>query len=104
MGVGAAIVGAGILGAGASIYGSGQAADAQQQSAQQATSAQRQMFDITQQNLQPYNQTGQNALQRANALAGTFNFDPTMAQLSQTPGYQFANNQGLKSVQNACGC
>jgi len=101
MGVGAAIAGAGILGAGASIVGSSNAADAQQQSAQNATNAQQGMFNVTQQNLEPYNQTGQNALQRANALAGTFNFDPTMAQLSQTPGYQFANNQGLKSVQNA---
>ena len=99
--VAAAVVGAGVLGAGASMVGSSKAASAQEKSAANATNAQQQMFNITQQNLEPYNTTGQNALQRANALAGTFNFNPTMAQLSQTPGYQFTNNQGLKSVQNA---
>lgn len=87
--------------AGASAYGSSKAASAQEKAANNATNAQRSMFDVTQQNLEPYNTTGQNALQRANDLAGTFNFNPTMAQLSQTPGYQFTNNQGLKSVQNA---
>lgn len=101
IGTAAALLGGAALGAGASILGSSKAANAQKDSAASATAAQRQMFDITQQNLQPYNQTGQNALQKANALAGTFNFDPTMAQISQTPGFQFENYFGQKAVNNA---
>jgi endosialidase-like protein len=101
MGVGAAIAGAGILGAGASIYGGSQAASAQEKSAQDATNAQLQMFNVTQQNLEPYNTTGQSALAKENALAGNFNYTPTMAQTEQTPGYQFNLNQGLKATQNA---
>ena len=97
----AAIVGAGAIGAAGSAYAGSQAASAQKKSAGQATDAQRQMFNITQENLQPYNKVGQEALGKANALAGNFNYQPTMAQTSQTPGYQFNLNQGLKATQNA---
>lgn len=97
----AAIIGAGVLGAGASVIGSSNAAQAQESAAQQATAAQQGMFGVTQQNLEPYNQTGQNALQKANNLAGTFNFNPTMAQISQTPGFQFENYFGQQGVNNA---
>jgi hypothetical protein len=97
----AAIGGAGLLGAGASIIGGNNAASAQKASAADATAAQEQMFNITQQNLEPYNTTGQSALAKENALAGTFNYQPTEAQTEQTPGYQFNLNQGLKATQNA---
>lgn len=97
----AAIGGAGLLGAGASIIGGNNAADAQKTASQNATNAQMQMFNVTQQNLQPYNQIGQSALAKENALAGNFNYKPTMAETAQTPGYQFNKNQGLKAVQNA---
>lgn len=97
----AAIVGAGALGAVGSTIAGNKAASAQKQSAQNATNVQQQMFNTTQQNLEPYNTTGQDALTRANSLAGNFNFNPTMAQISQTPGFQFENYFGQKAVNNA---
>ena len=97
-----AILGAGVLSAGASVYGSTQAADAQKSAAQQATQAQMAMFNATQGYLSPYRQAGQNALTQQLGMAQKgFNFNPTMQQLQQTPGYQFNLNQGLQSVQNS---
>lgn len=94
---------AGIAGVGAlgQIVGGSMAASAQESAAQQAAATQMAMFEQTQANLEPYNTAGQNALTKVNALAGTFNYKPTMAETSQTPGYEFNLNQGLKATQNS---
>lgn len=103
MGVAAAVAGSAVVGAGASAYAANKAAKAQTSAATQATDAQRQMFDITQGNLQPYNQAGTNAsnllTQRLPDLTAPIKMD--QATLEQTPGYQFNLTQGLKGVQNS---
>lgn len=120
MGTGGALLGAGVLGAGASIYSSNVQADAiKQASLEQAAAAgnaqaqQQLMFNQVQQNLSPFMQGGQQALTQLQGLTGTGEggnpltaplttpFQPTMAQLEQTPGYQFSLDQGLKATQNS---
>ena len=105
--VAAAVVGAAAVGAAGSAVASSNAAGAQKDAAnsaaQQAQSAQDRLYN----NQNPYMQVGYSALDRYNdmiangSLTPTFQFQPTMAQLEQTPGYQFALNQGLKGVQNS---
>lgn len=103
MGISALI--GGVASIGSAIIG-GNAADkasqAQAQSQDKAIAAQQDMFKTTQSNLAPYNQFGQNNLGILGAaLPGlTQKFDPTIAQLQQTPGYQFTLDQGLKSTQS----
>lgn len=99
----AAIVGSAAVGAIASSSAANKAAKAQTSAAAQATDAQRQMFDITQGNLQPYMEAGSNStnmlMNRLPELTQPVTMD--QATLEQTPGYQFTRNQGLKAVQNA---
>lgn len=92
--VATAIVGAGVLGAGASIYGSTQQTNA----ANNAINAQLGMFNTTQQNLQPYNQTGQRVLPTLEGLL-TPGANQTET-LSKIPGFTFAQDWGQKAVQN----
>ena len=113
MGIGAAVAGSAVLGAGASLYGSSQASG----SSKNAAGIQQQQYQTTRGDLQPYFQTGQNALLGAQAIAGS---GPTgggpdyisqanaiqpgqmsEAELQQTPGYQFTLDQGLKATQSA---
>ena len=111
--VATAIIGSAVVGAGASIIGSQSAANAQKEASQNAINAQQQMFNVAQQNLEPYNTAGQSAFAQLQALTGagpggnpltaplTAQFQPTMAQLASTPGYQFTRQQGLQATQNA---
>lgn len=113
MGVGAAIIGASVLGAGASIYGSSTAAGTQADAASKAAQQQSDEFGIVRNDLQPYINAGATALPELESLTGTnpggnpltapltAKFNPTMADLEATPGYQFTLGQGLKSVQNS---
>lgn len=98
-----AIAASAVVGAEATKSAANKAANAQTSAATQATDAQRQMFDITQGNLQPYNQAGTNAsnllTQRLPDLTAPIKMD--QATLEQTPGYQFNLTQGLKGVQNS---
>lgn len=106
--------GAAVAGAGASMVGSGQSASA----AKNAANQQLQMYNTTRSDLSPYNQAGQNVLTPLTNLAtgsptgggpdyvslAYNNYMPgqmTQAQLEQTPGYQFTQQQGLKAVQSA---
>lgn len=89
----------GLVGANAS----SNAASAQQQAAQQATQAQLAMYKNNAANLQPFIQSGlvgQDALMRAIPTL-IKPFQPTMAQLAATPGYQFALQQGQLGTQNS---
>ena len=115
-----AIGGAAIAGAGASIYSSNvqaiaidSAAQQQAAAAQAASQQQMAMFNQVQQNITPFMKAGQGALTQLQGLTGTgeggnpltapltSQFQPTMAQLEQTPGYQFSLDQGLKATQNS---
>ena len=112
----AAIIGS----AGAGLVGSSMQANAidsaaQQQAAAAQTASQQQMamFNQVQGNLSPFMNAGQGALTQLQGLTGTgvggnpltapltSQFQPTMAQLEQTPGYQFSLDQGLKATQNS---
>ena len=93
------------------------AAKTQAAASAQALAAQQAMFGDIQHNMEPYLGAGYSALPAYTAalgLGGTSAaglvggpngslispFNPTMDQLSQTPGYQFALQQGLQSTQN----
>jgi hypothetical protein len=111
--VAAAIIGTGVLSAGASLYGSSQAASG----AKDAADQQKMMYQITRSDLDPFRQTGINALAPAYNLAtagptagGRDYIDlayqnipgrMTQAELEATPGYQWNLAQGLKAVQGA---
>lgn len=113
--VGAAgAVGGGLIGA----SGSKSAAATQAAAAQQAAQLQYSMYQQTAARLQPWVTTGTAAQQQLGGLLGLSGyqasgaggmgtgslvqpFQPTMAQLSQTPGYQFTLQQGLAGVRNA---
>lgn len=108
MGITAAVAGASALAsAGASIYGATSAAGAQRSAANSANALQMHMFDTTQNNLSPYIQNGGVANNRLMSMLNggpgglLAPFNPTMDQLSQTPGYQFTLDQGLKAVNNS---
>lgn len=120
IGTGTAIAGGGLLSGIGSIFGSSQqaaasqqAAQLQYQAAQQALQLQRDMFNQTTQNLSPWLQAGQSALQKLTPMVlgggistlpstwGMTQFTPTMDSLARTPGYQFTLSQGLQSTKNA---
>src|SRR6185369_8779689 len=85
-----------------SVFGGNKAANAQKDAAANATGAQMAMFNKTQNNLSPYMKAGTDVLPQLSNMATTgFKFDPTMAQLEQTPGYKFNLMQGENAVQNS---
>lgn len=112
--VGAGIAAAGTIG-GALISSSGAqgAAQTQANAANAAAALQYNEFQQTENNLNPYVTAGASALPELQALTGTnaggnpltapltAKFNPTMAQLEATPGYQFTLQQGLESTQNS---
>jgi hypothetical protein len=100
---GAAILGAGALGAGASLFASSKASKAQQQAAAIAAAQQERMYQQQRSDLAPYMQAGNNAVSDLQGSQGYWASPIVMDQaaLEQTPGYQFALKQGLKSIQNS---
>lgn len=118
LGAGAAIAGVGsLIGGGIGASGSKSAAKTQAAAAQQAAQLQYQMYQQTADRLQPWVTSGTAAQEQLGGLLGLTGysasgaggmatgslvqpFQPTMAQLSQTPGYQFTLQQGLQAVQN----
>ncbi len=134
MGLGAAatagLVAAGVGAAGSvatGLIGSSSAkgaASTQAQAAQQAALLQKQQFDETNANLEPFRSVGSDALSVLRTVLGlppsasgpngapgnnpiiqnglgSLVFQPTQAQLEQTPGYQFDLSQGLRGVENS---
>jgi len=105
-GTSAAIVGgtilSGVIGGVAQSNAAGKAAKAQEAASENAIAAQQGMFNIANQNLQPFIQTGSSAANKVSQLEGLNGGSPSSIQatLESLPGYQFANTQGLKSVQN----
>lgn len=104
----AMLIGGGLSAAGgvaSAVIGSNAAQSAaatQAAAANKQLSATQQMFNTVQTNMQPFINAGQAALpglqnllgQGPNGTAGE------LAQLEQTPGYQFALKQGLQATQN----
>lgn len=114
---------AGAASAGASAFSGANAAGAatsaantQANAARQAAAIQESQFLTTQANLAPYVTAGQVALNKYQQLTGTGPFtsgtapldapltrpfQPTTAELANTPGYQFVRDQGLQATQNS---
>jgi hypothetical protein len=113
--IAAAIVGGSVIGAGGSLLAGGQQADAQRGAAR----TQAGMFDTITRQEQPFLQAGYGANTRLLELLGLGDkpaegsqgasdygsllkpFDPTMEQLEQYPGYQFAKTQGESALRNS---
>jgi hypothetical protein len=115
MGITAAVAGVGgaVAGGLGSIFGANKAAKAQTDAANKAIAYLQQNFQLTQGNLAPWLTAGTGAVNQLVDLTGagpggnpltaplTAPFNPTIEQLSATPGYKFALDQGLKGVQNS---
>jgi hypothetical protein len=88
----------GIAGAGASLA----AAKLQADAAKDAIRSQEQMFAKVRADLQPFIAAGGDATNLLMERMGdiTRRFEPTMAELEATPGYQWALDQSLKHGQN----
>jgi len=111
--MGAAVIGAGIVGAAGlasaaiSSSASKNAAQTQATAANQSAATQLAMYEQSVARNQPYTEAGYGAIQKINDMGpfvnpqGTFDFQPTQAQLEATPGYKFNLSQGLKSTQNS---
>lgn len=105
----AALIGGGLSAAGglaSAFIGSNAATSAANTQAQAAANAQAQtmqMFKTIQQNLQPFQQAGSAALPGLENLLGLGSNGTAgiLTQLQQTPGYQFALQQGLQATQNS---
>lgn len=98
---GAAVLGGGLSAAG-SIGGALLGGSAQTSAAGNADAAQLAMYNNTVNNLSPFMQGGSTAFTKAQTQANNgFNFNPTNAQLQQTPGYQFNLQQGEMAAQNS---
>jgi hypothetical protein len=114
VGIAAGVAAAGsIAGSAISSSAASDAADVQSKAQLTAASIQQQEFKRIMKMLQPYNRGGQNAFKELQLLTGTNPggnplkatltkpFLPTMKQLQQTPGYEFAKTQGLQATQNS---
>lgn len=100
------------ISAAASIYAANKAAGATKDASNAGIAQQNQMYAKNTELMQPWITGGTSAYnnlltsigaQPGGSGQGPLNtpFQPTMAQLEQTPGYQFTLNQGLKGVQNS---
>lgn len=115
--VAAAVLGAGAISAGASIWGANKASDAQVSSTNAAIANQNQTRTMNQNLLQPFINAGSGAIgglqDWLNPSGGASGNNPLSAllkltmpgsnqteALSQTPGYQFAEDKGLRAVNN----
>jgi len=78
------------------------AAKTQANAAEQSAEIQQQMYDQTRSDLLPYQNVGQQAQAGYQALLGTApgGMDTALATLRNTPGYQFALQQGLQATQS----
>lgn len=83
--------------------GATDAADIQADALKDANALQLLMFMRTRKDLADYRQLGTRGVNKLLGSIGqlTKPFDPTMAELRKTPGYQFTLDEGLKAAQNA---
>ncbi len=101
--VAAAVVGSAVVGGVVQGQAAKSAAKKQAAAADRATQAQQGMFNATQENLQPYMDSGNaaNNLFQAQLPRLSSPVQLNQTQLQQTPGYQFNLAQGLRATQNA---
>lgn len=88
---------AGVVGGVASASAAGKAAKAQANAANDSMALQKQMFDQTREDAEPWRVTGKNALDRLSKELGLTDD----AGFRETPGYQFAFKEGQRAVDNS---
>ena len=116
MGIVAAIAGSALGSVGSSLINANAASSAsaaQIQAEQQASAQLQKYYNLGSGYLSPFANAGPQALTQLQTATGTGTggnpqtaqltapFQPTMAQLQATPGYQFTLGQGLKATQNS---
>lgn len=100
--VAAAIIGGAVIGGGATLAAGSSAANATSDAANTAANVQLQGLAQQKQLAAPYTALGQSALPQLQALLGIGgNSQSALAALQNTPGYQFAKQQGTQGIQNA---
>lgn len=95
MGIETAILGSAIVGGAVSSRNASKAAGAQAAAAGDANALQKYMYDQNREDLAPYREAGNNALQR---LIGLTN-DPN--SITTQPGYQFGLDQGRQAIERS---
>lgn len=96
-----AIAGAAVIGAVSQSQASKKAAGAQEQSTRTAVGEQRRQFDITQEQLAPFQEVGVEALGQQRALTGLGTPEEqqqAFAAFAETPGQKFLRDQQEKSL------
>jgi hypothetical protein len=88
--VAAAVIGATVASTAVGAISSSNAASAQENAANQATNTQQGMFNVTQQNLQPYIQSGNQSTSALNNLLGLNTMNPLASPLLQAPSSRAA--------------
>ena len=89
--------------------GAKRAGEVELEAQDRALTAVREMFDISREDLAPYRETGELALQDLDALIRggefaaepAFEFDYTLADFEADPGYQFRLSEGLKAIERS---
>jgi len=74
---------------------------AQQGAADQANQTQANVFNMDQQNAQPYMQAGANGLNQLQAAMPDLTKSFSMSDFQSDPGYQFQMQQGMKALQQS---
>lgn len=92
--------------AGAQARAAERAAEVQLQAQREAITAQREMFDITREDLAPYREIGTGALQQLRSLTvpGRYlaqEFDYSAEDFEADPGYQFRLSEGMKALERS---
>jgi len=90
--------------AGAGLLGSKMSADAQEGAAEQSAATQRYMYDTSREDMAPYREKGEAAINQMGSLMGFGGPDERTEALNsfyQDPGYQFKFNEGQRAVENS---
>jgi len=105
MGLAAAVIGGAVIAGGAAIHSANKASKAQGKASDSSITEQRRQFDVTQGNLQPFQEAGVEALGQQQALIGLSGVDAQQQAfdaLEQSPGQQFLRDRAQKNlVRNA---
>ena len=81
--------------------GASKAARAQERAAQSQVGLQRDIYEQTSANFQPFLQSGQNAMQAYNYEMGLGEAPEGYGGMQDSPSYQFMMNQGVEDIQSS---
>jgi hypothetical protein len=101
MGVAAAIIGGSVIAGGVAAYSSNKASKAQKKSTNKSIAEQQRQFDITQGDLQPFQEAGEAAIAQQQALVGLGGVDQQQQAfnaMAQSPGQQFLRDRAQKNL------